>query len=309
MKDHVHCLTFSVIICTKNRADYLANVIRSLQTQVYPRADYEIIVVDNGSIDHTKLVVEQANLTSIVPVKYIYEPQLGKSKARNTGVSSSKHDILAFIDDDAIADQYWLARFAAAFEGNGERTVCVAGKSEVVLEEEKPDWFPSELRSYLSGTEHLGNAQRHLKPGEYPVLANLSIRRRIFIELGGFAEELKLYNEEIELCRRIRKNDWEIFYAPEALVQHHISKNRLTFKSLLWRSYWQGFSDVLTENRFSSRSWSGLLRSNAALVSQMLSDGVKTGLALVRGQRKKAILHLNTMIGRYGRFRAQLELI
>lgn len=95
----------SAIICTHNRDNYLGAAIDSLLTQDFA-SGFEVIVVDNGSSDRTRSVVEQrANHPHL---KYVYEPVIGLSVARNTGAQVASSEILAYLDDDAVASRGWL---------------------------------------------------------------------------------------------------------------------------------------------------------------------------------------------------------
>ena len=98
----------SAVVCTLNRATYLARAVESLVNQTYPKEYYEIIVVDNGSTDNTREVVEQFSQCAII--RYIYEPVKGLSQARNTGWQAAAGKYVAYLDDDAIARPRWLEK-------------------------------------------------------------------------------------------------------------------------------------------------------------------------------------------------------
>ncbi len=104
----------AAIICTHNRDHYLGDAIDSLLAQ--EGVNYEILVVDNGSTDDTKQVVESR--LSSPHVNYVYEPILGLSVARNRGAKETTSPILAYLDDDAIASPQWLRVLVDAYEQN-----------------------------------------------------------------------------------------------------------------------------------------------------------------------------------------------
>ena len=81
----------SVVICTHNRAEYLRKSLRSVVKQSFPKDKYEILVIDNASTDTTKEIIELESEKSN-KIKYIYEPILGLSQARNTGWLNSNGD-------------------------------------------------------------------------------------------------------------------------------------------------------------------------------------------------------------------------
>lgn len=102
--DQKSSLSISVIIITLNRADWLNEALASLVEQT--RKPDEIIVVDNGSNDHTENVVQ--SYTGKLNLKFVKEKTRGIPYARNAGVKNAKGDILAFIDDDCVADREWM---------------------------------------------------------------------------------------------------------------------------------------------------------------------------------------------------------
>jgi len=97
-------LSISVVVVTLNRAESLQEALRSLIRQ--ERQPDEVIVVDNGSTDNTKEVV--LNFKDKLNIKYVYEVQSGIPYARNAGIRNATKDIIAFIDDDCVADRNWL---------------------------------------------------------------------------------------------------------------------------------------------------------------------------------------------------------
>jgi len=89
----------SVIVCTYNRAELLRELLPTLCEQTVAFTQYEVIVIDNGSTDHTKTVA--AVFAARYPqVRYCYEPRQGLSHARNRGWQEAKGDYVAYIDDD-----------------------------------------------------------------------------------------------------------------------------------------------------------------------------------------------------------------
>jgi glycosyltransferase involved in cell wall biosynthesis len=101
MKDN---LSISVVVVTRNRAEWLKDALNSLTRQ--SRQPDEVVVVDNGSTDHTKEVV--SSFSDRLTMKYVYEAIRGIPRARNAGIRNTTGDIIAFIDDDCVADEDWL---------------------------------------------------------------------------------------------------------------------------------------------------------------------------------------------------------
>ena len=107
-------LSISVIVITRNRAEWLKDTLSSLASQ--SRQPDEVILVDNASADHTKEVA--LSFSDKLNIKYIYEAKRGIPHARNTGVRQATGDIIASLDDDCIADENWLKYIEIPFIKN-----------------------------------------------------------------------------------------------------------------------------------------------------------------------------------------------
>ena len=106
----------SVIICSYNRADYIIGAVDSLYHQTLDRNRFEVIVVDNNSIDNTgELVQEYIRTHPGFHLKYLTESRQGASFARNTGAAFAKAPLLCFMDDDAVAEKEYLQRILDLF--------------------------------------------------------------------------------------------------------------------------------------------------------------------------------------------------
>jgi glycosyltransferase involved in cell wall biosynthesis len=101
----------SVVIATRNRAESLRDTLASLTRQ--SRRPDEVIVVDNASGDHTRDVA--LNFVDSLNLKYVYAAKRGIPYARNAGIQNARGDIIAFIDDDCLADENWLKNLEIPF--------------------------------------------------------------------------------------------------------------------------------------------------------------------------------------------------
>lgn len=98
-------------IITFNRAEWLKDALMSLTRQT--RLPDEVVVVDNGSKDHTKDVV--LSFRDRLNIKYVHEPIRGIPHARNAAIRNATSDIIASIDDDCVADENWLKQIEIPF--------------------------------------------------------------------------------------------------------------------------------------------------------------------------------------------------
>jgi len=224
----------SVVISTINRSDLLIKCLKALISQNNVDVNsLEIIVIDNGSTDDTRRVVESLR-EKYQNIKYIYEEKLGLSVARNAGARYASSDIVCFLDDDAIPNKNYLNKMITSFE-NSEIS-CVGGRIIAVWPNKSPpNWFSSKY-NHVVGETSFGDESRFLKKGEFPFGGNIAIRKSIFEMLEGFDENLGrkgdnfISGEEVDLCYKLRKKRLKIFYNVEAKVFHIVGRKRATKK-------------------------------------------------------------------------------
>jgi len=240
----------SAVVCTLNRAAYLAKAVESLVNQTYPKEHYEIIVVDNGSTDNTREVVEQFSQSA--RVRYIYEPIKGLSQARNTGWQAAGGKYVAYLDDDAIACPHWLEKMMEAFETVEPAPASVGGRVVPIWESERPAWLKEKMLGAYAIADW-GDQARFFKPSspEHHVGCNVAYSREVLQECGGFNVNLGrkgknlLSNDEHLIRKYMDSHGLGIYYDPEILVDHLVPKERLTRRFMLRRHFWQGISDVV----------------------------------------------------------------
>lgn len=246
----------SVIVCTFNRCQLLADCLASLVVQQIPTSEYEVLVVDNGSTDGTRRLVGE--WAARVPnVMYVMEPVTGLARARNTGLRAAAGEVVAFLDDDAVASEGWLAAVLDAYE-RWPAVGAVAGPVELVWPKPRPGWLLPSFYTWFSRLD-LGSEARLLGDSEIPFGTNMSLRRDA-VPPGAFAPELghrgrKLgYNDEVELFARLRGNGHAIAYEPAAVVRHRVLASRLSPAWMIRRAYAQGRSDAVLEALLAGRT-------------------------------------------------------
>jgi len=218
----------SVVVCTYNRAEYLDMSLESLHKQSY--SNYEIIAVNGPSTDETDQV-----LAKYSDIKVILQKELnGLSFARNLGIRASKGEIVAFIDDDAVADIYWLERLVT-----GYTDLKVGGVGGLVYGLKKTHYqFDNGTIDKCGIPDAIRNPGSTVGKGEYPILmgTNCSFRRSVLTEIGGFDPYFRYYHDESELCVRIIKAGYRIVYKRDASVVHYMVEghNRRSPYDLNW---------------------------------------------------------------------------
>jgi glycosyltransferase involved in cell wall biosynthesis len=259
-------IPISAIICTHNREKYLGAAIDSLLAQDFA-GDFEVIVVDNGSSDRTREITEQR--THDPRLKYLFEPVLGLSVARNTGAQVANGEILAYLDDDAEASSHWLQALYSAYQDNPNLAIA-GGKVTLLWPQgmQSPRWLSTGLAANL-GAYDLGNSLVYIKdPGLTPRGLNYSIRSSFLKEIGGFDTNLGrvgtnlLSQEELHMTELALARGMQVAYLPNALVAHNVAPERLQRSWFLNRGWWQGISDCYRENLIGKAGVGQLLRGS-----------------------------------------------
>ncbi|MEQ8752327.1 MAG: glycosyltransferase [Coleofasciculus sp. G1-WW12-02] len=240
----------AAIICTHNRDAYLGAAIDSLLAQDCD--NFLVVVVDNASSDRTREIVEAR--ISHPQLKYVYEPVIGLSVARNTGAKETTAPILAYLDDDAVASPQWLSVLLDAYQQN-DKLAIAGGKVTLIWPPgvEPPNWISPELAGNL-GLYDLGDSVVYIKePGLTPRGLNYSIRRTFLEQIGGFDPNLGrkgkklLSNEELYMTELALKQGWQVAYIPDAVAAHNVAPERLKRSWFLQRGWWQGISECYRE--------------------------------------------------------------
>jgi glycosyltransferase involved in cell wall biosynthesis len=246
--------SISVLICTYNRVDLLAQTLAALaQARVPEGAHVELIIVDNNSSDATSTVVHEFARTAPWPVRYIKESQQGKSFALNRGVALARGDILALTDDDVLPKEDWLSRLVETFRDPA--VMFTFGKvlprwevmppPELLTERAHAIWGPLALVDY--GDDPVRYDSEHFRDRRLPIGANLAIRRTAIEQVGGWRTDLGrvdnslIAGEDRELCVRLYKAGlYSGLYDPELVVRHFVPASRMTRRYFRRWFFWHG---------------------------------------------------------------------
>jgi glycosyltransferase involved in cell wall biosynthesis len=212
---------FSVVVCTRDRPNSLKRCLDALA--VIDHSNYEVVVVDNSAGNYNV-----SRLAERAGARYVCEPRIGPSRARNSGARVAAGDFVAFIDDDAVPARDWLSRHAAAL---GDTSLSATtgrvllsdsdspaaeafravgafdlGPTPVRVDRTTPTWF--ELINFYG----LGNG------------ANLVFRRKLFTQGWGFREwlghEATVMSEDHYAIFALVRDGHAVAYLPDAVVYH-----------------------------------------------------------------------------------------
>ena len=234
----------AVIVCTYNRCDSLAKTLESLAASTIPDSvEWEIVVIDNNSSDRTRPVVEEFTRRFQGRFRYTFEPRQGKSFALNRGIHETQADVLAFTDDDVIAEPTWLWNltkdlFSGEWQGAG-------GKILPLNTAPIPEWIPRDVYGVLWGSFDLGDESRDISLAPYG--ANMAFRRDVFehglfrTDIGPGVLDARSTNcEDQNIGEGVLRRGGKLRYEPEAVIRHPFDTERISRKYILNRFFQMG---------------------------------------------------------------------
>lgn len=205
----------SIIIPTYNRANIIKKTIERLSDQTYPFNKYEVIIVDDGSVDNTKDIVKSMKVPYIL--KYFRQEKKGASAARNYGIKKARGEIIIFIDSDISVNQNFI-------------------EEHINYHQQKDNII---VRGTVINTENIDNLntkKMKLTDISYAFFAtgNASIRKEYLLKVGLFDEDFKEYGwEDLELGVRLKKQGLKVITNKKAVGYHYRKKPTLTDLSTL----------------------------------------------------------------------------
>jgi glycogen(starch) synthase len=264
----------SVVINTFNRADSLRATIEALGRLDY--ADFEVVVVNGPSTDHTAEVIAEFGCT----IKTAFCPVRNLSRSRNIGARLSAGAIIAFIDDDAIPDPGWLTEIVPQF---ADSEVGAAGGPVF-------DHTGARLQAHYLVCDRFGKADLRFDTDPSPLLntpdgalfcstlgTNSLLRRQALVEIGGFDEEYDYFLDETDVCVRMVDAGWTVRYAQAGYVYHRYLPSHIRNEARVVSDY----GPVLKNKAYFSARHAAGLHGQAAVqdaLNAFVGD-VRTSLA------------------------------
>lgn len=197
----------SVVVITKDRPAYLKKCLKSLSNQNFPIDLFEVIVVDGGDAFEVIRSVDRC-------FNVIYVKQLGHGipQARNMGIKRAHGEIIAFIDDDCIADENWIKEGAQHFSNREIGIVqgkTLLGKIDFSIEE-----CVRNYKLFFLGV-------KIVTPNWNYQTCNIFYRKKAIDLVGGFDKELKA-GEDTDLAFRVKVNGYKSVFTDKAIVYHSV---------------------------------------------------------------------------------------
>jgi mycofactocin system glycosyltransferase len=230
----------SIIIPVRNRPEEIAACLQSLGRLDYPAEKMEIIVVDDASDDNTPEVVSTFPV-HLIPLKEHKQA----SFCRNLAAHKARSEVLAFLDSDCMADPLWLRELVPAFSdpSNG----AAGGVVDSYYTKKGLDRYEKVRSSLNMGS--WPKSSREENRFFYLPSCNLLIRRALFVQVGGFREDM-VVGEDVDLCWRLQDQGYHVEYRPVGRVYH---KHRNRMINFCARRFDYGTSEPLLQQSHMQR--------------------------------------------------------
>lgn len=231
-------LILSVVLPTYLRAEVLRKTLRHLVDQTLDARSYEVIVVDDGSTDHTGEVVRQAVSQATCRIAYLRHENRGPGYTQNRGILQASAPLILLLADDVFLTRGALEAHIAAHARHNDRRAAVLGNvlqsQELQQTVFQRKWDPFELRKLQQDQE---------LPYWMFWACNVSLRRDFMLEHGMFREARgsagPAAHEDVEVGHRLSQQGLRIFHEKAALGYHYHPES---LEAAIARSYQRGLN-------------------------------------------------------------------
>lgn len=229
-----HPYTFSMVICTFNRADQLGD---ALNTALFQETDadafrYEVIVVDNNSTDSTRSLIESFLEAGHTNLRHFFEGRQGRSYALNTALAAVRGEYYTIVDDDFLLPRDWLQKIHEGIRRRSDASYF-AGKVLPKWSAAPPDWLTQEHWSAIAMAD-FGETEFESSSHNRVCLLACTFRTADVKALGGYDARLGVRGrsiggaEDFEIHTRLWSNGKKGVYLPHVHFFHRVEAERLS---------------------------------------------------------------------------------
>ena len=267
----------SIIVCTKDRGEPLRAVLDHLGRARVPDGwRVELVMVDNGSSDNTREVVETTHFANI-DVRYVSEPRGGKVRAFAAGLAASSGRALLMTDDDVHVPPNWIEDMCRPIlEGDAD---AVQGGVRIAEHLERP-WLRGVLRYWVASVDDPEF------PPEGLVGANMACRRSALEAVDPLDERLGPgaagFFEDTVLGWSLERAGYRKIFLPAVAVEHHFRPDRLTIKAFMSTARRMAMAQAIVEGDSGARpakpALGALLRQAPGLAARSVTQLARLAL-------------------------------
>lgn len=227
-----------MVVPTHGRRDSVRRLLDAIARQTLPPDEFEVVAAVDGSLDGTREMVD--GYAAPFRLRALWQPQRGRAAACNAGARLASGALLVLLDDDMEPAPGFLAAHLAAHPPGSRRGVV--GAAPIPLEAGAPPVVAFRAAGFLRKLERLAERGGPLRFNDV-YTGNFSVPRTVFLEVGGFDEEFRLYgHEDYEMVLRMTRAGVEFRFSPDALAAQHYTKD---FRSLAANVLAEGETAVL----------------------------------------------------------------
>jgi glycosyltransferase involved in cell wall biosynthesis len=213
-------LKLSVVVPTFNRAETFRKTLRHLAQQDIDPAQFEVVVVDDGSIDNTREVVEEWIARGSLQLRYIYQENHGPGHAYNRALEAAKAPVALLIADDILLSPHCVRAHVAMHEAHPEEEVAILGPAEISPMLDQSIFLRKFDRLRFSDFDGRDEIPYYRFWG-----CNISAKRAFTLRHGGMPEDMgpggAVSHQDVVLGHRLLQGGLRILYCREALAYHH----------------------------------------------------------------------------------------
>jgi glycosyltransferase involved in cell wall biosynthesis len=211
----------TVVVPTYQRCVLLEGLLRALASQTIPAEQYEVIVIVDGSTDRTSEMLSE--FETRYSLTWRWQPNAGRATACNAGFALARGELVVLLDDDMEPPPTFLQAHAAAHPVGTRRAVM--GAAPIVTPATPPAVVQYIARKFNRHLDALARPGRRFGLRDF-YSGNLSVRRDVLLEIGGFDKDFTSYgNEDLELSCRLRMAGVEITFSAAAVAYQRYVKD------------------------------------------------------------------------------------
>jgi cellulose synthase/poly-beta-1,6-N-acetylglucosamine synthase-like glycosyltransferase len=280
-------LKATVAICTYNGRARIGEVIRALAAQSLPVAEWELVVVDNASMDDTNEVASGL-LGDLFPGngRVVLERRAGLSFARARAAAEARGELLLFLDDDTVPAADWVEMAVRSFRDNARAGVI--GGRVLPRWEVQPTALAEAVASYALAICDRGDERIRISDAVGGVVgAGMCVRtavlRDVYGDPAGPAQVTGrrgsnlISGEDLAICMLVRQQGWECWYEPAMVIEHVLPETRMRKEYLLRLYEGIGRGEAATRKLY---DWKARTALSWAIG---MKDLVRWGVGRVRG--------------------------